>query len=54
LQTINTAVECACLLLRIDDILSGLKKKDKLGGGPAQTPQVDDGANVDSEYALGE
>lgn len=54
LQTINTAVECACLLLRIDDILSGLKKKDTLGGGPAQTRQVDDGSNVDSEYALGE
>ena len=54
LQTINTAVECACLLLRIDDILSGLKKKDKLGGGPAQTPQVDDGSKVDSEYALNE
>lgn len=54
LQTINTAVECACLLLRIDDILSGLKKKDKLGGGPAQSPQVDDGSKVDSEYALNE
>lgn len=54
LQTINTAVECACLLLRIDDILSGLKKRDKLGGGPAQSPQVDDGSKVDSEYALNE
>lgn len=53
LQTLNTAVECACLLLRIDDILSGLKKKDKLGPGQ-KTPQVDSGENVDSEQALPE
>lgn len=53
LQTLNTAVECACLLLRIDDILSGLKKKDKLGPGQ-KAPQVDSGENVDSEHALPE
>lgn len=53
LQTLNTAVECACLLLRIDDILSGLKKKDKLGPGQ-KAPQVDSGDNVDSEHALPE
>lgn len=53
LQTLNTAVECACLLLRIDDILSGLKKKDKLGPGQ-KAPQVDSGDHVDSEHALPE
>jgi len=54
LQTINTAVECACLLLRIDDILSGLKKKDKMAPGQARAPQVDSGDNVDSEAMLPE
>lgn len=55
LQTITTAVESACLLLRIDDIVSGLKKKDKLapGQGRAQ-PQVETGDNVDSEAMLAE
>jgi len=32
-QTIKTAIESACLLLRIDDIHSGISKKDKGGGG---------------------
>lgn len=27
-QTIKTAVEAACMLLRIDDIVSGLSKKE--------------------------
>ena len=55
-QTINTAVESASLLLRIDDIVSGLKKRDRMG--PGQTgnkgPQVEDGNNVDSEQMLAE
>lgn len=55
LQTINTAVESACLLLRIDDIVSGLKKKDKLAPGQSSRgPQVDAGENVDSEAMLPE
>merc|ERR1712062_627617 len=33
LQTYKTAVETAILLLRIDDIVSGSKKKDGAGGG---------------------
>jgi len=28
-QTLKTAVESACMILRIDDIVSGIKKKDK-------------------------
>lgn len=53
-QTINTAVESASLLLRIDDIVSGLKKRDRLGPGQGaqRGPQVDDGGNVDSEQML--
>lgn len=44
-QTIKTAVESATMLLRIDDIVSGLSKKSK--AGPSQTgPQADDGDNV--------
>ena len=54
LQTINTAVESACLLLRIDDIVSGLKKKDKLGPGQSKAPQVENPDNVDSEAMLPE
>eukprot|EP00891_Asterochloris_glomerata_P004711 jgi/Astpho2/4711/Aster-00268 len=52
-QTIKTAVESATMLLRIDDIVSGLSKKSK--AGPSQTgPQADDGDNVDSEQMLAE
>lgn len=35
LQVYKTAVETAILLLRIDDIVSGSKKKDASGAGPA-------------------
>ncbi|CAG8724161.1 24313_t:CDS:2 [Dentiscutata erythropus] len=37
-QTIKTAIESACLLLRVDDIVSGISKK-KSGGGTQQAPQ---------------
>merc|ERR1719231_1128056 len=33
LQTLRTAVEAAAMLLRIDDIISGLSKKQRGGGG---------------------
>merc|ERR1719333_1439587 len=38
LQTYKTAVETAILLLRIDDIVSGSKKKDGGGAGPTSAP----------------
>ena len=52
-QTFKTAIESATLLLRIDDIVSGITRKS---GGPAgpRGPQVEDGENVDSERALAE
>lgn len=53
LQTITTAVESAALLLRIDDIVSGLKKRDKMAPGQSKGPQVED-ENVDSEAMLPE
>lgn len=55
-QTVKTAIEAATLLLRIDDIVSGLKKRDKMGPGQSQQrgPEADDGGNVDSEHALPE
>eukprot|EP00698_Gefionella_okellyi_P002888 TRINITY_DN12751_c0_g1_i1.p1 TRINITY_DN12751_c0_g1~~TRINITY_DN12751_c0_g1_i1.p1 ORF type:complete len:566 (-),score=151.83 TRINITY_DN12751_c0_g1_i1:72-1769(-) len=40
-QTIKTAIEAACMLLRIDDVVSGLKKKQDHGGGGA--PQQEGG-----------
>ncbi len=43
-QTIKTAIESATLLLRIDDILSGIQKKNKPGPGQSapKGPQVED------------
>jgi len=40
-QTIKTAIESACLLLRIDDIHSGISRKDKGGGGGGQPTEED-------------
>ncbi|KAJ3009592.1 T-complex protein 1 subunit gamma [Thoreauomyces humboldtii] len=40
-QTIKTAIESACLLLRVDDIVSGLSRKEAGGGGGA--PNMQDG-----------
>ena len=39
LQTYKTAIECACMLLRIDDIVSGIKKKKEAKSGPVEQPQ---------------
>eukprot|EP01130_Rhizamoeba_saxonica_P014082 TRINITY_DN60_c0_g1_i1.p1 TRINITY_DN60_c0_g1~~TRINITY_DN60_c0_g1_i1.p1 ORF type:complete len:550 (-),score=160.90 TRINITY_DN60_c0_g1_i1:34-1683(-) len=40
-QTLKTAVECACMLLRIDDIVSGMKgKKKEAEGGPQGGPPM--------------
>lgn len=38
LQTYKTAIETAILLLRIDDIVSGSKKKGEQGQPPQSTP----------------
>ena len=32
-QTLKTAIESACLILRIDDVVSGTRKKKNTGEG---------------------
>lgn len=34
-QIIKTSIEASCLLLRIDDVVSGVKRKEKEKSGPA-------------------
>eukprot|EP00879_Flechtneria_rotunda_P026387 GHRR01028132.1.p1 GENE.GHRR01028132.1~~GHRR01028132.1.p1 ORF type:complete len:344 (+),score=112.75 GHRR01028132.1:295-1326(+) len=54
-QTMKTAIEAANMLLRIDDIVSGISKgRGGGGGGGPSGPQVDDGDNVDPEQMLPE
>lgn len=55
-QTLKTAIESAQMLLRIDDIVSGLSKKQAPGRSPQGKPQmeVEDHDNVDSERQLAE
>lgn len=50
-QTFKTAIEAACMLLRIDDIVSGIKKKQAPGAGP-KPPQTSTGEDVDSEQMI--
>jgi T-complex protein 1 subunit gamma len=35
-QVIKTAIESSCMLLRIDDIVSGIQRKKQQQGGPQQ------------------
>lgn len=45
LQTLKTSVEACAMLLRIDDVLSGVSaKKEKGGGGSSAPPPEDDNA----------
>jgi len=39
-QTLKTAIEASCMLLRIDDVVSGISKGKKSGGGGPQQPQA--------------
>lgn len=50
-QTIKTSVESAIMLLRIDDIVSGISKKKGAASGPTGT-QTEDHDNVESEQML--
>ena len=45
-QTIKTSVESAIMLLRIDDIVSGISKKSKGGASQPTGPQTEDHENV--------
>lgn len=54
-QTFKTAIESATMLVRIDDIVSGLQKKQaRGGGGGGPRMETTDGGNVDSEQQLAE
>eukprot|EP00249_Psilotum_nudum_P010327 c22476_g1_i1 orf=215-1885(+) len=53
-QTFKTAIEAACMLLRIDDIVSGIKKKEKKTASTPAKTQVEDEKDVDSEQMLPE
>ena len=37
-QVVKTAIESSCMLLRIDDVVSGIKKKEK-DSGRAENPE---------------
>ncbi|KAL0021417.1 hypothetical protein WJX79_004216 [Trebouxia sp. C0005] len=50
-QTIKTSVESAIMLLRIDDIVSGISKKKGAPSGPTGA-QTEDHDNVESEQML--
>lgn len=52
-QTFKTAIEASCMLLRIDDIVSGIKKKQAPGAGPSK-PQIETEADADNEQILPE
>ncbi|XP_019059084.1 PREDICTED: T-complex protein 1 subunit gamma-like [Tarenaya hassleriana] len=51
-QTFKTAIEAACMLLRIDDIVSGIKKKQSPGQAPPSKPTVETEADADGEQIL--
>ena len=40
-QTLKTSIESCCMILRIDDIVSGIKKKEKGGSGLQQQSDED-------------
>jgi T-complex protein 1 subunit gamma len=46
-QTYKTAIESACMLLRIDDIISGIRKETAKGGRKAE--DSDDGETMGDE-----
>lgn len=52
-QTFKTAIEAACMILRIDDIVSGIKKKQAPGAGPAPSkPKIEEEGDADGEQIL--
>ncbi|KAI5330679.1 hypothetical protein L3X38_020805 [Prunus dulcis] len=53
-QTFKTAIEAACLLLRIDYIVSGMKKNQPPGGKARSKPQVETEGDADNEQIIPE
>ncbi|KAK8943493.1 hypothetical protein KSP40_PGU017639 [Platanthera guangdongensis] len=53
LQTFKTAIEAACMLLRIDDIVSGIKKQEA-SGATASKPKLEEEGDADNEQLIPE
>ena len=54
-QTFKTAIEAASMLLRIDDIVSGIKKKQAPGAGPTPSkPKIEEEGDADNEQMIPE
>jgi T-complex protein 1 subunit gamma len=53
-QTFKTAIEAACMLLRIDDIVSGIKKKQPPGASAPQKPTMEQEGDADNEQMIPE
>jgi len=49
IQTYKTAIESACMLLRIDDIVSGISKENKHAKGGRHAEDSDDGFGDDRD-----
>lgn len=45
-QAIKTSIEASCLLLRIDDVVSGVKKTEKERSGGAGQPSMQEMAET--------
>jgi len=41
-QTLKTSIECAAMILRIDDIVSGIKKKPEASSGRYEDDEPDE------------
>lgn len=52
-QAFKTAIEAACMLLRIDDIVSGIKNQQAPGSAPSK-PKVDEEGEADNEALIPE
>lgn len=52
-QTYKTAIEASCMLLRIDNIVSGIKRKQAPGSQPSK-PQIEQADDADNEQMIPE
>ncbi|KAI7728709.1 hypothetical protein M8C21_019080 [Ambrosia artemisiifolia] len=53
-QTFKTAIEAACMLLRIDDIVSGIKKRQAPGSNQPSKPTIETEGDADNEQMIPE
>lgn len=53
-QTFKTSIEAACMLLRIDDIVSGIKKRQAPGASQPSKPTIETEGDADNEGMIPE